>query len=149
MVSEHDVSGIKPGDSASATLVTGEIVQGRVRFIGHRADAGTRTFRLEIELPNPDARLRDGVSADIHLPVKNLQATKISPGILVLNDNGVVGVRVVESGIVRFKPVQIVSDGPDGMWVTGVPDGTTVITVGQEFVSEGSRVKPVMTGTRV
>jgi multidrug efflux system membrane fusion protein len=58
-------------------------------------------------------------------------------------------VRVVESGIVRFKPVQIVSDGPDGMWVTGVPNGTTVITVGQEFVSEGSRVKPVMTGTRV
>jgi multidrug efflux system membrane fusion protein len=149
MVSEHDVSGIKAGDSASATLVTGEIVQGRVRFIGHRADTGTRTFRLEIELPNPNARLRDGVSADIHLPVKNLQATKISPGILVLNDNGVVGVRVVESGIVRFKPVQIVSDGPDGMWVTGVPDGTTVITVGQEFVSEGSRVKPVMTGTRV
>ena len=149
MVSEHDVSGIKPGDSASATLVTGEIVQGRVRFIGHRADTGTRTFRLEIELPNPNARLRDGVSADIHLPVKNLQATKISPGILVLNDNGVVGVRVVESGIVRFRPVQIVSDGPDGMWVTGVPDGATVITVGQEFVSEGSRVKPVMTGTRV
>jgi len=149
MVSEHDVGGIRPGDPASATLVSGEVVQGHVRFIGNRADTGTRTFRLEIELPNPNAKLRDGVSADIHLPVKNLEATKISPGILVLNDNGVVGVRVVESGIVRFKPVQIVSDGPDGMWVTGVPNGTTVITVGQEFVSEGSRVKPVMTGTRV
>lgn len=149
MVSEHDVSGIKPGDPASATLVSGEIVQGHVRFIGNRADTGTRTFRLEVELPNPGARLRDGVSADIHLPVKNLQATKISPGILVLNDNGVVGVRAVENGVVRFRAVQIVSDGPDGMWVTGVPNGTTVITVGQEFVSEGSRVKPVMTGTRV
>jgi multidrug efflux system membrane fusion protein len=149
MVSEHDVSSIKPGDPATATLVTGETVAGHVRFVGARADTGTRTFRLEVELPNPDARLRDGVSADIHLPVKNLEATKISPGILVLNDNGVVGVRVVESGIVRFRPVQIVSDGPDGMWVTGVPDGISVITVGQEFVSEGSRVKPVMTGTRV
>jgi multidrug efflux system membrane fusion protein len=149
MVSEHDVSGIKPGDPANATLVTGEIVQGRVRFIGHRADTGTRTFRLEVELPNPNARLRDGVSADIHLPVKNLEATKISPGILVLDDSGVVGVRTVQKGIVRFKPVQIVSDGPDGMWVTGVPSGTTVITVGQEFVSEGSRVKPVTTGGRV
>jgi len=41
-----------------------------------------------------------------------------------------------------------VSDGPDGMWVTGVPDNATVITVGQEFVSEGARVKPVMTGAR-
>ena len=148
MVSEHDVGSIKPGDPASATLVTGEIVQGHVRFVGNRADTGTRTFRIEVELPNPNARLRDGVSADIHIPVKNLEATKISPGILVLNDGGVVGVRMVENGIVRFRPVQIVSDGPDGMWVTGVPAGADVITVGQEFVSEGSRVKPVVTGAR-
>ena len=145
MVSEHDVGSIKPGDPASATLVSGEIVQGHVRFVGNRADTGTRTFRIEVELPNPNAKLRDGVSADIHIPVKNLEATKISPGILVLNDGGVVGVRMVENGIVRFKPVQIVSDGPDGMWVTGVPAGADVITVGQEFVSEGSRVKSVMT----
>jgi multidrug efflux system membrane fusion protein len=148
-VSEHDVGSIKIGNPATATLVTGETVQGHVRFVADHADAGTRTFRIEVELPNPNAKLRDGVSADVHIPVKNLEATKISPGILVLNDNGVVGVRMVENGIVRFKPVQIVSDGPDGMWVTGVPGGAVVITVGQEFVSEGSRVKPVMTGTRV
>ena len=148
MVSEHDVGSIKAGNPASATLVTGETVQGRVRFVANRADTGTRTFRIEVELPNPNAKLRDGVSADIHIPVRNLEATKISPGILVLNDNGIVGVRTVQDGVVRFRQVQIVSDGPDGMWVTGVPGGTTVITVGQEFVSEGARVKPVMTGAR-
>ena len=147
-VSEHDVGSIKIGDPATATLVTGETVQGHVRFVADHADVGTRTFRIEVELPNPDARLRDGVSADIHIPVKNLEATKISSGILVLNDSGVVGVRMVEKGVVRFKPVQIVSDGPDGMWVTGVPPGAAVITVGQEFVSEGSRVRSVMTGGR-
>jgi membrane fusion protein, multidrug efflux system len=148
MVSEHDVSSIKPGDPASATLVTGETVEGHVRFIGDRADTTTRTFRLEVELPNPDAKLRDGVSADIHLPVRNLKAARISPGILVLDDNGVVGVRTVESGVVHFKPVQIVSDGPDGMWVTGIADEAVVITVGQEFVSEGSRVKSVLSKAR-
>ena len=145
-VSERDVSQVKVGEPADATLVTGETVQGRVYFVASKADTTTRTFRIEIELPNPDAKLRDGVSADIQIPVKELRAAKISPGILVLDDNGVVGVRTVENGIVRFKPVEIVSDGPDGMWVTGIPDGTTIITVGQEFVSEGSRVKPVMSG---
>jgi len=145
-VSERDVSQVKVGEPADATLVTGETVQGRVYFVASKADPTTRTFRIEIELPNPDAKLRDGVSADIQIPVKELRAAKISPGILVLDDNGVVGVRTVENGIVRFKPVEIVSDGPDGMWVTGIPDGTTIITVGQEFVSEGSRVKPVMSG---
>lgn len=147
-VSEHDVGSIKVGDPATASLVTGETVQGHVRFVADHADPGTRTFRIEVELPNPYAKLRDGVSADIHIPVKNVEATKISPGILVLNDTGVVGVRMVENGIVHFRPVQIVSDGPDGMWVTGVPSGADVITVGQEFVNEGSHVKPVVTGAR-
>jgi multidrug efflux system membrane fusion protein len=148
MVSEHDVGSIRVGYPATATLVSGETVQGHVRFIADRADTTTRTFRLEVELPNPQAKLRDGVSADIRIPVRNVTATKISSGILVLDDNGVVGVRTVTSGIVRFKPVQIVSDGPDGMWVSGLPDDATVITVGQEFVSEGSRVKPVLSKAR-
>lgn len=148
MVSEHDVGGIKPGNPASATLVTGETVQGHVRFIANSADMATRTFRLEVEFPNPDGKLRDGVSADIHIPVRNVEATKISPGILVLSDGGVIGVRTVENGIVRFKPVQIVSDNPDGMWVTGLPATAKVITVGQEFVSEGSRVKAAVSGAR-
>ncbi len=30
----------------------------------------TRTFRVEVELPNADDKLRDGVSADIHIPVR-------------------------------------------------------------------------------
>src|SRR5213078_2885908 len=115
-VSEQDVGKLKVGAPASATLVSGETVNGTVHFVATKADATTRTFRVEIELPNPDAKLRDGVSADIHIPVKELRAAKISPGILVLDDNGVVGVRTVENGIVRFKPVEIVSDGPDGMW---------------------------------
>jgi multidrug efflux system membrane fusion protein len=49
---------------------------------------------------------------------------------------------------VHFKPVNVVSDGPDGMWVTGLSNGTTVITVGQEFVAEGSRVKAIPSGAR-
>ncbi|HEY3777692.1 MAG TPA: efflux RND transporter periplasmic adaptor subunit [Rhizomicrobium sp.] len=145
-VSEHDVGKIKVGDPATATLVTGQAVQGRVRFIANSADPTTRTFSLEVELPNPDAKLRDGVSADIRIPVRNVEAMRISPGILVLSDGGVVGVRVVENGIVHFRPVQIVSDNPDGMWVTGLPNGAEVITVGQEFVSEGARVKAAATG---
>jgi len=147
-VSEHDVGGLQIGDPASATLVTGQTVQGKIRFIAQRADSTTRTFLLEVELPNPDAKLRDGVSADIHIPVKQVEAQKISPGILVLDDNGVVGVRIVENNLVRFLPIQIVSDGPDGMWVSGLPDHVTVITVGQQFVANGARVQPVEMGTR-
>lgn len=143
-VSEHEVGQITIGDPANATLVTGETVAGRVRFVADRADPQTRTFRVEVELPNSDNRLRDGVSADIHIPVRRVAAVHISPGILVLDDNGAVGVRIVESGKVRFRPVQIVSDGPDGMWIAGLPERVNVITVGQEFVTDGEKVKTVV-----
>jgi membrane fusion protein, multidrug efflux system len=145
-VSERDVSKLKVGNPASATLVTGETVEGHIRFVASRADDTTRTFRIEVELPNPDGKLRVGVSADIHIPVRQLMAQKISPGILVLDDSGVVGVRAVEHGIVRFLPVEIVSDGPDGMWVAGLPNSLAVITVGQSFVTEGEKVKAVLSG---
>jgi multidrug efflux system membrane fusion protein len=143
-VSEHDVGQITVGDAASATLVTGQTVSGKVRFVADRADATTRTFRVEVELPNADNSLRDGVSADIHIPVKHVAAVHISPGILVLNDGGTVGVRVVQNGIVQFMPIQIVSDGPDGMWIAGLPEHVNVITVGQEFVTDGEKVKTVI-----
>ncbi|SRR5579885_1608813 len=145
-VSEREVGQIKVGDPATVTLVTGETVQGKVYFVADKADDTTRTFQLEVEIPNPDGKLRAGVSADIHIPVKNLDAQLISPGILVLDDNGVVGVRAVENGVVHFVPVEIVSDNPEGMWVTGLPNRLTVITVGQEFVTDGERVIAVPGG---
>jgi membrane fusion protein, multidrug efflux system len=147
-VSEREVGEIKIGESASATLVTGETVQGTIHFVASRADTTTRTFRVEVQLPNPDAKLRDGVSADIHIPVRQILAEKISPGILVLDDSGVIGVRTVEDGIVRFHQIEIVSDGPDGMWVSGLANNTMVITVGQEFVNDGEHVETVDMGRR-
>ncbi len=54
----------------------------------------------------------------------------------MLDDSGRVGVRAVVEGVVQFMPIKIVSDGPDGMWVSGLPDRVNVITVGQEFVSQ-------------
>ncbi|HEY5047882.1 MAG TPA: efflux RND transporter periplasmic adaptor subunit [Rhizomicrobium sp.] len=147
-VSEREVGEMKIGDPASAKLVTGETVEGKIRFVANRADDTTRTFRVEVDLPNPDGHLKDGVSADIRVPVRELKAVKISPGILVLDDNGVVGVRAVENGIVHFHPVQIVSDNPDGMWVSGIDSGLSVITVGQSFVNEGEHVMPVPEGSK-
>jgi membrane fusion protein, multidrug efflux system len=143
-VSEEMVSQIAVGSKARVKLVTGEDVAGSVRFVAEHADPTTRTFGVEVEVPNPDAKLRSGVSADILIyPDKRIPAYKISPGILVLDDSGTVGVRVVQHGTVRFLPIQIISDGPDGMWIAGLPARADVITVGQEFVTSGERVKAV------
>lgn len=142
-VSEQDVGGISLGDPATVKLVTGENVIGKVSFVADRADQMTRAFRIEVELPNPDAKLRDGVSAEINIAVKKVRAHHISPGIMVLSDKGAVGVRVVQNGIVAFMPVRVLSEDPTGAWITGLPNTVNVITVGQEFVNDGQRVEPV------
>jgi multidrug efflux system membrane fusion protein len=142
-VSEQDVGGISLGDPATVKLVTGENVTGKVSFVADRADQMTRAFRIEVELPNPDAKLRDGVSAEINIAVKKVKAHHISPGIMVLSDKGAVGVRVVQNGVVAFIPVRVLSEDPTGAWITGLPNTVNVITVGQEFVNDGQRVEPV------
>ncbi|MNL79138.1 hypothetical protein D3C87_2056780 [compost metagenome] len=60
---------------------------------------------------------------------------------LTLDDEGVLGVRTVEDGVVAFHEVTIVSDTRQGVWVTGLPAVTEVITVGQESVTAGQAVK--------
>jgi multidrug efflux system membrane fusion protein len=140
-VSEKDVQQIKVGDTGWAILTTGERVEGKVRFIGKSADEATRTFRVELEVPNGTGNLRDGVTAEIHVKSGTVEAHKISPAILSLDDKGTVGVRIVDAmKKVQFVPVTIIADGTDGVWVAGLPKTVTVITVGQEFVTPGQEV---------
>ena len=45
-----------------------------------------------------------------------------------------------DADIVRFAEVTIVDDAADGIWVTGIPDGTRILAAGQDFVREGISV---------
>lgn len=143
-VSERDIGLIKTGMTARAKLVTGQEVEGKIRFIGQSADPATRTFRVELEVPNDANTLRDGVTAQIFVPLPPVKAHKLNPTILSLDDEGQIGVRIVgDNDIVHFNPVTIVQDGTDGIWVTGLPDNVTIITVGQDYVKDGQPVTPV------
>jgi len=141
-VSEKDVTLVQVGATGWAKLITGERVEGHVRFVAKSSDQATRTFRLELEVPNPDGEIRDGVTAEIHVASATVEAHRISPAILALDDNGIIGVRIIERGKkVRFVPVKIVADSTEGVWVTGLPRTVTIITVGQEYVVDGQIVK--------
>jgi len=52
----------------------------------------------------------------------------------------VLGVRLAIDGQARFAPVTVLRDTVDGMLVTGLPDQATVITVGQEYVTDGTPI---------
>ncbi len=141
-VSERDVNQLALDGPANAVLLTGETVQGRISYIAQVAQETTRTYRVEIEVPNPDYVLRSGVTADIAVPVATLRAHRISPALLALDDEGNIGVRILDDKkIVRFLYVEIVKDGPGGVWIVGLPEVATIITVGQELVVAGEEVE--------
>ena len=142
-VSESQISYVTPGTAGTARLVTGETVEGRVTFLASAADAATRTFRLELTVPNADLKLRDGVTAEIRIKTRELPAVRLSPAVLSLSEQGTVGVKIVEAERIRFVPVTIVADGQDGVWVAGLPDAAQVVTVGQEYVTDGEAVTAV------
>jgi len=143
-VSELNIGQISQDMPAEVDLITGETLQGHVRYISPSADPDTRTFRVEVELPNPDGKARDGITAVTRLALPVEQAHKISPAILTLNDEGQVGVRAVgDDSKSVFYPVGVLGGEQDGLWVSGLPKTVSVIVVGQEYVGNGEVVEPV------
>jgi multidrug efflux system membrane fusion protein len=141
-VNEREISHIKVGGSGSAILVDGSEVQGSVRYISRVADAATRTFLVELAVPNPDNAIRAGSTARLRLFADSVRVHTLSSALLSLADDGTVGVKVVDDrSIVRFYPVQIVGSTQEGLHVTGLPDSIRLITVGQGFVQEGQQVE--------
>lgn len=143
-VSERNIEALERGMAGTVDLVTGQSAEGELSFIAPSASTATRTFRIEMRLANPDGALRDGTTAKITIPLETTRAHFFSPAVLTLNEEGQVGVRVVEDGdTVAFMPVEIVQDSPDGVWVEGLSEEVTLITVGQEYVQAGETVTPV------
>jgi membrane fusion protein, multidrug efflux system len=144
-VSEREVGYLTLGEAGSAKLITGATVDGTLRFIGKIAEPETRTFRIELEVPNPDLSLPAGLTADIEIPLATVPAHFVSPSVLSLADDGTLGIKIVDDdNIVRFMPVTVVADADDGIWIAGLPASITVITVGHDYVAAGQTVDPVL-----
>lgn len=142
-VSEREVGQLTLGQPGTATLVDGSRFEGRLRYLATTADPATRTFRLELEVPNPQRLLRDGMTAEIRLPLRRVPAHLLSPAVLTLNQAGEIGLRAVGADSrVRFHAVRILDDGPAGVWLGGLPEELDVIVVGHEFVADGELVAP-------
>lgn len=142
-VPELDVGKISVGAIAEAYLSNGSKVQGRVTFLSRSADELTRTFRVEVAVPNDDLAISDGQTAEILVAAEGRTAHLIAQSSLTLDDDGVLGVRTVSAdNIAIFMPVTVLRDTAEGVWVTDLPETVDIITVGQEFVIDGVRVAP-------
>jgi multidrug efflux system membrane fusion protein len=143
-ISERNIGEARVGLPAKIVLTDGSSLAGEVSYIASVSDPNTRTFTIEVLAPNPERKVLAGLAAQLRLPFGQGSAHRISPSVMTLSDEGKIGVKSVEDdGTVRFWPVDIIDDGPEGTWVSGLPDRLTLIVVGQEYVGVGQKVTPV------
>jgi multidrug efflux system membrane fusion protein len=144
-VAERDVGRLQVGMLGEARLVTGRTVEGRLRYIGSQADPATRTFRVELEVPNQAEGFAAGLTAELRVVYGRMRAHRLPASLLALDEQGRVGVKAVDQNDqVVFHPAEIVRAEGDALWVAGLPERLRVITVGQGFVRAGEQVRPIL-----
>ncbi len=143
-VSERRIGGIKTGDKADVRIASGAQVEGVVRFVSARATAQTRTYRIDVEIPNRDGSIPDGITAEVGLRLAAVPATRVPRSALTFSAEGKLGVRLAAEGEkVVFAPVGLIEDETEFLWVSGLRDGDRIIVQGQDFVKEGQPVEAV------
>jgi len=142
-VAQQSVARVAAGQAAEVAFITGERRSGAVAFVGTNADPQTRTFLMEVEIPNADGAIPSGISAEIRIETGETTAHFLSPALLALDERGALGLKTVDdANRVAFYEVAVVKAESDGVWVTGLPETAQIITIGQGFVRTGETVDP-------
>lgn len=140
-VPEYDINKVRVNQKVNLELVTGQKIKGSLTFVSKSASSETRTFRVGSMIDNPDGFIKDGLTANMTIEIDLVKAHKISPSILLLNDEGKLGIRVIEKeSIAKFIEIIILEDSEEGLWVTDIPDSVEIIIQGQGFVEDGQKV---------
>jgi multidrug efflux system membrane fusion protein len=140
-VAQQDISKMSLGLKAKVRFATGESKTGVIQFISSLANENTRTFRVEININNTDMSIPAGISAEVDISMRQVEAHFVSPAILSLDAAGEIGIKSVdENNTVVFTPITIIKSSTQGIWVGGLPSEVNIITIGQGFVEAGAKV---------
>jgi len=142
-VAESEVSNVFVGQAVAVAVGAANAeLKGTITFVARTPDLQTRSFKIEARIDQPGRAARAGLSATLAVPVRETFAHLVSPAALSLDGNGQLGLKIVSAAKrAVFKPVEIVDESPEGIWVAGLPQSATVITVGHEDVSDGQSVQ--------
>jgi membrane fusion protein, multidrug efflux system len=141
---EAQIDQLEPGAVAGARLSNGAEVMGRVTFLARSSDPATRTFRVEVTVPNPDLAIRDGMSADLLVAASSSRGHLVPGSALTLDDAGRLGLRLIDDeSRTFFAPVRVLRDTAEGFWVADLPEQADIVVVGHEYVTDGVVVNAV------
>lgn len=121
-------------------------MRGRIAFVGSMVDERTRTFPIEVTVPNSGGRLKPGLVARVQLARGMIEEAIVVPREAVLRSATGYMVYVVqdEEGqpIARSRVVTTGSgQGRNVVVESGLAPGDRVVVVGQQQLADGDRVR--------
>jgi RND family efflux transporter MFP subunit len=145
-VPDPDVPFANAGDPASVTLdpLKGRVFKGKISRMGEKEDLKDRTMRVEVDLPNKDGVLKDGmfgrVLIELEPPSQNL--TIPSTCLIEQSGTGEGAVYVVREGKVRRVPIRVGRD--NGLRVeilSGLTEKDEIVAQITPSIADGVAVK--------
>ena len=124
------------------TLAGGPPISGTITRTADAIDPKARTFRAELDIPNPDGRLVSGLYVRVAFQLENNGMTQVPAATLVFGPTGPKVAVVKADNTVQFRPVTIGRD--DGEQVelsTGVSDGDRLVLNISNQIGNGEKVQ--------
>src|SRR4051812_4491814 len=147
-VPEGDVGHVTIGAPATVRIpALAASFAGRVSLIGVAADPTTRSYTVEITVPNATHQLRAGMVAEAAITTGQQVSALLVPATAVLHDGGVSGATLVytldESGLrVHTRRVTTGAARGDSLEIlTGLHAGDRIVVAGQQRLRDGALVQ--------
>jgi membrane fusion protein (multidrug efflux system) len=140
---ERDIALFARGAAAEVVVasLSPEPVRGTVTLLGVAADPATSTYRLEVELPNADGRLKAGMLARLRILRRSVDGALTAPLFALLHGNGGLHAFVYENGVARRREVSGgIVDGERQQVLAGLAPGDLLIVKGQRDLEDGQKV---------
>ena len=140
-VPQTNISEVGLGDPVNVNVAGAGMRKGAVTKIASISSTTTRTFDVEVTVPNPGRELRAGMTVEANIDVGFQPAFGMSPAHLSVAGDGSLTAKIDDGGTVRVVPVELVRSGVEQVFVSGLADGATLLTFGQAFVNAGDPVR--------
>src|SRR5882724_4639376 len=145
-VPERQIARVIPGIPVRLAVdpYTGAVFRGVVSRVVHALDPRSRTMGVEVDIPNPEGKLKPGMFARVDIVVDQRPGALAIPVEAVRIGEGRPSVVTVKGGAAEFTPVEL--GVTDGGWVEvtkGLGDKDSVVLQGKDLVKVGQKVKAV------
>jgi Cu(I)/Ag(I) efflux system membrane fusion protein len=146
---EYELPYIRVGQQATIQLsyLPGETFRGKIIYIYPALDANTRTAKVRFEFPNPQARLKPEMFANVEIQVPLGKKLAVPEEAVI--DTGLRRVAIVDKGSGYFEPREITVGAKAENYyevIKGLNAGERVVTSANFLVDSESKLKEALNG---